>query len=340
MTNALENVPVYNKTPLIREFLATDPESPQTYIKYETLQPGRSFKSRGIGTLIRSRVNETRKSGNKSVHVFSSSGGNAGYAAAVTCSRLSLPCTVVVPLTTKIHMIKKIRDVGAEVVVIGEHWKEADSHLTNEIIGKIDKSKTEAIYVHPFNDPVIWEGHSTMVDEIVESLKEDKIDFSRVKGIVCSIGGGGLYNGIMTGLCRHNLADKIPVIAVETVGTDALYQSLKRDEMITLDKIRSVASSLGSVYVTPETFEFAKKYSTKSIALTDDEVVKTSLKYTDFSNYITEPACAAAIHLGFYPEITERTLGHKLDKNDIIIIIACGGSTCTYKDLEDMAANF
>ncbi|SMN20403.1 similar to Saccharomyces cerevisiae YCL064C CHA1 Catabolic L-serine (L-threonine) deaminase, catalyzes the degradation of both L-serine and L-threonine [Maudiozyma saulgeensis] len=337
MTNQTNEIPVYNKTPLIREFLSTDPDSPQTYVKYETLQPGRSFKSRGIGTLIRSRVIETRRSGNKSIHVFSSSGGNAGYAAAVTCSRLSLPCTVVVPLTTKTHMVKKIRDVGAEVIVIGEHWKEADSHLTNEVIGKIDKEKTEAIYVHPFNDPTIWEGHSTIVDEIVESLNNDQVDISRVKGIVCSIGGGGLYNGIMTGLCRHNLADKIPVIAVETIGTDALSRSLKQDKMVTLDKITSIASSLGSVYVTQETFEFARKYATKSITLTDDEVLKTSLKYTDFSNYITEPACAAAIHLGFYPEITEKALGHRLDKDDIIIIIACGGSTCTYKDLETMA---
>lgn len=72
-------------------------------------------------------------------------------------------------------MIEKIKSAGANVVVKGNHWKEADSYLKNEIMENIDKSSFEPIYVHSFDDPVIWEGHSTMVDEILESLEEQQI---------------------------------------------------------------------------------------------------------------------------------------------------------------------
>ena len=334
------NVPIFNQTPLIREFLSKDSNAPQTLLKYEVLQPSRSFKSRGIGHLILTRAKEIRAMGNKDVHVFSSSGGNAGYAAAVASSRLGLRCTVVVPVTTKEHMIQKIREIGSEVIIKGAHWNEADTYLREGIIEKLDKSTVEPIYVHPFDDPLVWEGHSTMVDEIVESLKGDDINLERVKGIICSVGGGGLYNGIMTGLCRHNLAEQIPVIAVETIGADTMYQSLKMDKPVVLDGITSVATSLGSVYITETTFNFAKKYGSKSIALPDKEVMKTSLEFTNLSNFITEPACAASIHLGYHPEIIENALGSKLTADDIVIIIACGGSTWTYQNLEDGAKKF
>ena len=233
-------------------------------------------------------------------------------------------------------MIGKIRDVGAEVIIKGAHWNEADNYLKTEVIGNCDNEKVENIYVHPFDDPTVWEGHSTMIDEIVETLREDDVDFNKVKGIVCSVGGGGLYNGIMTGLCRHKLADKIPVIAVETIGTDSLSNSLKANKLVTLDKISSVATSLGSTHVTEKTLQFAKTYNSKSVVLPDKDVINTSLKFTDFSNFITEPACAASIHLGYNFNIIQNALGQLLLKDDIIIIIACGGSTCTYSDLEDM----
>lgn len=337
MTLARLSVPIINKTPLIREFLSKDLNAPQTFLKYEVLQPSRSFKSRGIGHVILTRAREISAKGNKIAHVFSSSGGNAGYAAAVACSRLGLRCSVVVPVTTKERMIQKIRDIGSEVIVKGAHWKEADAYLRENIIEKLDKATTEPIYVHPFDDPLVWEGHSTMVDEIVDSLKNDKIDINRVKAIVCSVGGGGLYNGIMTGLCRHKLAEQIPVIAVETVGADTMYQSMKSNKPVVLNGITSVASSLGSVYITDATFNFAKKYGSKSIALTDKEAIKTSIEFSNLSNFTTEPACAVSLHLGYHPEIVEKALDCKLTSDDIVIIIACGGSTWTYKDLENCA---
>lgn len=50
----------------------------------------------------------------------SSSGGNAGLAAAYIARQLGLPITVVVPETTPSFIADKLREEGAEVEVVGK----------------------------------------------------------------------------------------------------------------------------------------------------------------------------------------------------------------------------
>jgi len=53
-----------------------------------------------------------------------------------------------------------------------------------------------SVFIPPFDHPDIWEGNSTIIDEIKADLKE------KPTAIVCSVGGGGLLNGIALGLER------------------------------------------------------------------------------------------------------------------------------------------
>lgn len=48
----------------------------------------------------------------------------------------------------------------------------------------------------PFDDPLIWEGNSTIVDELVAANVKPG-------AIVLSVGGGGLLCGVQRGLERH-----------------------------------------------------------------------------------------------------------------------------------------
>lgn len=323
---------IYNKTPLLKQnFQWGKIKGPQIYVKYENLQPSGSFKLRGISNLIltKSKALDSKRK----PHIFSSSGGNAGLAAATASNLLKYPCTVVVPETTKVSMIRKIEKVGAKVIIQGKHWQEADDYLTKDLIANLE-SDIEPIYVHPFDDPLIWDGHSTLVDEIVES----GIDMSKVKGIVCSVGGGGLYNGIMTGLIRHNLVEKIPVVAMETIGCDSLNKSIRDGEHIKLNSITSVATSLGATKVSEKTYEFATAYRSYSYALNDIDVLKTCIKYSDDFKMIIEPACGASLHMAYNTDLLEKLMDQKFDENDIFIVVQCGGSASTLKELEEAYA--
>ena len=77
---------------------------------------------------------------------------------------LGLPVQVIVPITTKPLMLDKIRAQGAKVTVHGENWNAADE-LARKMVAEDDK----AAYISPYDHPLLWEGHSTIIDEIAKS---------------------------------------------------------------------------------------------------------------------------------------------------------------------------
>ena len=51
--------------------------------------------------------------------------------------------------------------------------------------------------VPAYDDPIVWKGHSSMVDEIKKQLKR------KPDAMFCSVGGGGLLGGLIVG-CKGN----------------------------------------------------------------------------------------------------------------------------------------
>ena len=58
------------------------------------------------------------------------------------------------------------------------------------------------LYINPFDHPLIWEGHGSVIDELKTDLNGTKPSL-----IICSVGGGGLLLGILNGLKRNGWND-------------------------------------------------------------------------------------------------------------------------------------
>eukprot|EP00965_Chrysotila_dentata_P185957 6139560-Pleurochrysis_carterae.AAC.2 len=116
----------------------------------EALQQSGSFKDRGMAYMC----SQLQKQGVS--RLISSSGGNAGLAAATMGRKLGMAVRVVVPTTTKPLMLERIRAQQAEVRVHGANWNEADG-LARDMVAK----EETAAYVPPYEDPLLWEGHSS-----------------------------------------------------------------------------------------------------------------------------------------------------------------------------------
>lgn len=116
------------------------------------------------------------------------------------------------------------------------------------------------------------EGHSTMVEEIKEDLKGRKPSC-----IVTSVGGGGLASGILQGLEKVGWKN-VPLLCMETIGAECLHLSLKEGKMVTLDKLTSIAKTLGARSVTTQLFESAKKFEVVSEILHDKEAVNGCIR--------------------------------------------------------------
>lgn len=303
----------------------SDPPA-RIFFKNEYLQPSGSFKLRGLGNLVGHSITEATKLGKTGVEVFSSSGGNAGLAAAYASKHYGVPCTVVLPTISKPVVVDMLKELGAEVVVHGAHWGEADSFLRDVVIKSVPSS-TYPVYCHPFDDPIVWQGHSTMIDEIVQEL-----DTSKIKGIVCSVGGGGLYNGIIEGLQRHGL--EIPVVAIETSQAPTFHESHKAGKIVHLESVSTLASSLGSPYLSQKSLQNSQEHPTSLLLLDDKDALQGTIDLYDNFGILVEPACGVTVSLGFrYQNELTNHLG-PLSSDDIVVLIVCGGLATDLDALE------
>ncbi|KAI9368181.1 tryptophan synthase beta subunit-like PLP-dependent enzyme [Aspergillus egyptiacus] len=329
------------ETPLIESAALSRSAGCRVFLKLELLQPSGSFKSRGIGNLIRNALLDPANK-SKQLHFYSSSGGNAGLAAVIAARDLGCPCTVVVPHSTKPLMVAKLRDAGAtDVFQYGDSWFEADTYLRETFINGQDggDAAKRNIYVPPFDHPEIWRGVGTMIDEIAEQLppREGNAKGFPADVIVCSVGGGGLFNGVIEGLGRYQRSQSAPddgqvrVLAVETKGTDSLALALRKGELQPLPAITSLATSLGALQVAPQTLKNAQSppagVHVVSVVGSDAEAAKGVLSLADKLRLQVELACGISAEVGsssklkeYVPDLTAETR---------VVIVVCGGSNIT-----------
>jgi len=190
------------KTPLVESLPLSRLNETKVLMKMEAAQPPGSFKIRGIGYACEQhRARGARR-------FISSSGGNAGLAVAYAGRRLNMPVVVVVPETTSERAKHLLGLEGAEVIVHGTSWDEANK-LALSLITEQDA------FLHPFDDPLLWHGHGSMIDEVVaEGVCPD--------AVILSVGGGGLLAGVDQGLRRNGLGT-IPIYAAETEGMASFH---------------------------------------------------------------------------------------------------------------------
>lgn len=267
-------------------------------LKMEAFQPSGSFKMRGIGLLCQHEAERGAKA------IYCASGGNAGIAAAFAGRALGLPVTIVVPETTGDDVRERIAATGAAVTVHGAAFDEADS------FARMAAEAEQAAYVHPFDHPLLWEGHASMIDEVV--AQDEAFDC-----VIASVGGGGLMAGIVEGLRRNGLSS-VPVIAAETEGAASLAASLDAGQLTTIPAITSIATSLGARRVAPHVYDLAISHPVVSLTVTDRDAVDALVKFADRFRVLVEPACGAALAVAdIHPE--------RLARFERPLVIVCGG---------------
>lgn len=295
------------ETPLFESRALSCNTGLSVWLKMESMQPPGSFKIRGIGLACQEYVRDGAD------RFISSSGGNAGIAVAYAGRNLSVPVVVVVPETTTENAKALIRQEDAEVIVHGSSWQEAND-LAMSMVKKSDA------FIHPFDSRLLWQGHSTLIDEIVAShVKPD--------AIILSVGGGGLFCGVILGLHRHNWYD-VPVIAVETNGADSFSQAVSSNRLVELPGIESIATSLGARQVCRQALLLAGKHPIHNTVVSDREAVSACVSFFDDHRVVVEPACGASLSLVY-------SNNAKIKRFRSVLVIVCGGATSTVGQIQE-----
>lgn len=232
-------------------------------------------------------------------------------------------------------MVAKLRASGAsDVIVHGSNWYIADSHLREVIMPKAEEQGERAIYVPPFDHPDIWEGHSTMITE----MRRQMPDQGAPDAIVCSVGGGGLFCGIVQGVETEGWSEKTQVLAVETSGADSLAQAVEKGEIVKLQEITSVAKSLGAPAVAKQALIDGLKPNVVSMVIEDAEACASAWRFADDERFLVEPACGAAVALAYDGRLKKYLKNFSPESQ--VVIVVCGGSRIDLKTMDAYRKQF
>jgi len=290
--------PLHDWTPLLSSAALKQSTGKTIGLKMECNQPSGSFKIRGIGRLCQYEV------GRGKTHLVASSAGNAGLAVAYAGRLLGVKVTVFMPRTSKSVYVDAIRAQGAHTEVAGDVWDDAHKAALDYT------QKVDGAYISPFDHPLIWAGHATIIDEVVaQDMKPD--------AIVVAVGGGGLACGIFEGLHHYGWTD-IPVLAVETEGAASFAASLAANKLITLDKIDTIATALGTKRVAERLFTWRNDHPIESIVVSDRRAVLACQAFANDQRVLVEPSCGAALSVVYdkHPALAPFKS---------ILVIVCGG---------------
>jgi L-serine/L-threonine ammonia-lyase len=262
-------------TPLLLSHPLSQMMGSNIFLKLEALQPSGSFKDRGVGALC---LHYAKQNVNGFI---SSSGGNAGMAVAFASKSLNIPAKVIIPKTTAPIMVKKLQAESVEVIIEGDNWDAADA-FARDIA-----TKEGFAYIPPFDHPVIWQGYHSLINELQQD--EEKPD-----AIIVSVGGGGLFSGLAQGLHSIGWQD-VALITAETSGAASLANAVKENKRIRLDKIDTIAVTLGAKQICQEAFDWTHKSRVLPQVVTDKEAVNACLQFANDHRLLVEPACGASL---------------------------------------------
>ncbi len=226
----------------------------KVFLKLENLQHTGSFKIRGATSKILSLPDESRARG-----VITISSGNHGRAVSYVANKLGIHAVVCLPRTVPNNKKEAIRDMGAEVVVSGETYDEADM---NAIILQQERDLT---MVHPFDDPFIIAGQGTIGVELLEDLPE-------IDTVIVPLSGGGLLSGIALALKSADTA--IHVVGVTMERGPAMVESLRAGKVVEVVEEPTLADALmgGLGSANEYTFKMIQKYVDETVLVSEEEI--------------------------------------------------------------------
>ena len=213
----------------------------------------------------------------------------------------------------------------------GINWNEA-----NEAAEKLMASDSSARFIHPFDAESVWEGNSTIVDEIKDQLAELGEE-SDPSGIATCVGGGGLAAGIVLGMQRHGWTETA-LIAMETTGANCFNEALKANKLVKLDAIRSIASSLGALEVTEKLLKQNQEHPIISRVITDKQALQACLDFASDHRILVEPACGASLCSVY--NFDSLDFSERLDSSKPLVIVVCGGNQATFELFEKWKNQF
>jgi len=263
--------------------------------KLELFQHSGSFKTRGAFTnMLRRDVPEAG--------VVAASGGNHGVAVAFAAMKLNKPAKIFVPSIASPAKIERIKQYGAELVIVGERY--ADAVVASEEW----LARSGALAIHAYDDVETILGQGTVGLEFEQQ-------YPNLDTLLVAVGGGGLIGGVAAWY-----SGRVRIIAVEPEESPTLERALKAGRPVDAPAGGIAADSLAPKRVGELMFPIAQRYVNDVVLVSDDEIIDAQQAIWDSVRVAAEPGGVTA----FAALLSGR---YRAEPGERVGVLICGGNT-------------
>ena len=267
--------PHVHHTPLLGSRVLSERSGFDVRLKAEIFQRTGSYKIRGPLNKFAQLSEEQRRRG-----VICSSAGNHAQGVALAAAMFGIDAVVVMAENATPSKVEATRGYGAEVVLHGSIWDEADEHA-RELV-----RERGLTYVHPFDDLDLIAGQGTVGLEIHD-------DWPDVDVVVVPIGGGGLISGVSLALKGRN--PDVRIVGVESSGAPAMQRSVAAGEVTPLSEVDCVIDGLRVKRIGDVTFDVVSRYVDEIVTLPDRDIFDALVWTLHYCKLLVEGAAAAPV---------------------------------------------
>lgn len=270
----------------------------EVYGKLEFLQRTGTFKARGaLATVLGLSAGQHERG------VTAVSAGNHAIATAFAAKVAGTHARVVMTASANPRRVEACRRWGADIDF-------ADDVHSAFALAEDICAREGRYFVHPFEGEAVARGTGTVGLEIYEQVAD-------IDAVVVAIGGGGLIGGLANVV--RQLDSRVEVIGVEPFGADSMHRSLIAGEPVGIDKVDTIADSLGAPFAMPYSFALCREFVSRVVRV-DDGALRDAMGFLFRSARIAvEPACAASTAALLGP-LKEPLAGKR------VVLVFCGSN--------------
>jgi len=263
------------KTPLLTSRILSERTGFDVRLKAEMFQKGGSYKIRGPLNKFTHLTDEQKRRG-----VVCSSAGNHAQGVALAAKIHGVHAVVVMAENATPSKIAATRGYGAEVVLHGTIWDEANQKA-QELV-----KERGLTYIHPFDDPQLVAGQGTLGLEIYE-------DFPEADVVVVPIGGGGLISGVSMAI--KSMKPAVRIVGVESSGAPGMQRSVAEGHVVTLERVDCIIDGLRVQRVGSYTRDVAARFVDDIVTLPDEQMFEAVVWIMAHCKLVAEGAAAAPV---------------------------------------------
>jgi threonine dehydratase len=266
----------------------------EVILKPEHRQRTGSFKIRGAYNRISRLAPGTP--------VVAGSAGNHAQGVALAAKLTGHPATIFMPVNAPLPKVEATMNYGATVRIGGQAVDDC-------IASAKDLCEVEgAVFVPPFDDPLIIAGQGTIGLELAEEAPE-------AGTVVVPIGGGGLISGIAAALAA--VRPDVRVVGVEAAGAASMLASLEAGRCVRLERLSTMADGIALKSPSPLTLAHVQGLVDDVVTVGEEEISQALLLLLERAKAVVEPSGATAL---------AAVLSGKVGGDDPVVVLLSGGN--------------